>query len=66
MENMNSRGGVRPGAGRKSKGLNPRVQLSCLVSPENKEYIQTLAHKKDVSISDLMEEIIHFHRGLEL
>ena len=59
---MENRGGSRTGAGRKSKGSEPRVQLSCLISKENKSYIYEKAKDTGLSNSDVINTIIDIFR----
>lgn len=51
-----SKGGARPGAGRKATGRNPRKKVSIMISctPEEKEKIIKLAEEKNVTISKLV------------
>lgn len=55
-----NRGGAREGSGRKCKGKSPRVQLSCLVKPEIKEYIQIRAKEAGLSNSDIVNRIVEY------
>ncbi len=56
-----NRGGARQGAGRKSKGNSPRVQLSILIDKELKDYIQVKSKESGISNSDMMEKIMLFY-----
>lgn len=51
-----SKGGARPGAGRKATGRNPRKKVSIMISctPEEKEKIIKLAEEKNCTISQLI------------
>lgn len=59
----NKRGGVRVGAGRKTKGNKPRVQFSCTMSLENKEYLQKSASFAGLSVSDFLSEVVEYYRN---
>lgn len=55
---MENRGGRRIGAGRKSKGAEPRVQFSCLLSEKNKGFIKLQSQETGLSNSDVINTII--------
>lgn len=59
---MENRGGYRAGAGRKSKGAEPRIQFSCLLSEQNKEFIKRQAQETGLSNSDVINIIIDAYR----
>lgn len=62
---MENRGGARIGAGRKTKGDKPRVQFSCMMSVENKEYLQNCATFAGVSVSDFLDILLDNYRQKE-
>ena len=58
MEKIETRGGARPGSGRKSASQEEkRVQISISVSPETKTMIQELRMRK-VKVGQVMDELI--------
>lgn len=59
---MENRGGSRIGAGRKSKGSEPRVQFSCLLSEKNREFIKSQSQEAGISNSDVINTIIDIFR----
>ena len=58
MDKIETRGGSRPGSGRKSASQEEkRVQISISVSPETKTMIQELRRRK-VKIGPVVDELI--------
>jgi len=58
MDKIETRGGLRPGSGRKSASQEEkRVQISISVSPETKTMIQELRRRK-VKIGQVVDELI--------
>lgn len=55
-------GGTRSGAGRKSKGAEPRVQFSCLLSEQNRNFIKSQSQETGLSNSDVINTIIEIFR----
>lgn len=58
----NTWGGTRSGAGRKSKGMGPRVQFSCLLSEQNRNFIKSQSQETGLSNSDVINTIIEIFR----
>lgn len=58
----NTWGGTRSGAGRKSKGSEPRVQFSCLLSEQNRNFIKSQSQETGLSNSDVINTIIEIFR----
>ena len=58
MERMDSRGGRREGAGRKTVGKAPRVPLSARVEPATLERIAELAEAQGVSKGVMIDKIM--------
>lgn len=58
----NTWGGTRSGAGRKSKGAEPRVQFSCLLSEQNRDFIKSQSQETGLSNSDVINTIIEIFR----
>lgn len=58
MDKIETRGGSRPGAGRKAASLDKkRVQISISVSPETKRMIEELRRNK-VKVGQVVDELI--------
>lgn len=58
MEKIETRGGARPGSGRKSASQDEkRVQISISVSPQTKEMIQEMRRKK-LKVGQIVDELI--------
>lgn len=58
MAKIETRGGARPGSGRKSASQEEkRVQISISVSPQTKSRIQELRRRK-VKVGKLVDELI--------
>ena len=58
MDKIETRGGSRPGCGRKSASQEEkRVQISISVSPQTKSRIQELRRRK-VKVGKLVDELI--------
>ena len=55
-----SRGGVRPGAGRKSKGQTEA--FGCRMKVENKEYLKKLAAERGITATEVLETIIERYK----
>lgn len=53
-------GGIRPGAGRKSKGQTET--FGCRMKVENKEYLKKLAQDRGVTVTEVLEDIIERHK----
>lgn len=53
-----SRGGARPGAGRKAL-VDKRVVLSCRVTPSTKEKLQDIAKETGESIGTVIDVILN-------
>ena len=59
MEKIETRGGSRPGCGRKpAVQEKKRIQLSISVSPETKRMIDEM-RKRKVKIGQVVDEVIH-------
>ena len=59
MDKIETRGGSRPGSGRKpSVQEKKRIQISISVSPETKRRIGELREKK-VKVGQVVDELIH-------
>ena len=58
MDKIETRGGARPGAGRKTASLyKKRIQISISVSPETKRMIDELRRRK-VKVGQIVDELI--------
>lgn len=58
MEKIETRGGARPGSGRKPASLEKkRIQISISVSPRTKEMIDDMRRKK-VKVGQVVDELI--------
>ena len=58
MEKIETRGGARPGSGRKPSSLEKkRVQVSISVSPQTKRMIDELRERK-VKVGQVVDELI--------
>lgn len=53
-------GGIRPGAGRKSKGQTEA--FGCRMKVENKGYLKKLAEDRGVTVTEVLEDIIEKHK----
>ena len=59
MDKIETRGGSRPGSGRKS--VNPkvkRVQTTISVAPETRDKIRFLAKKKNIRIGRIIDQVV--------
>ena len=59
MDKIETRGGSRPGSGRKS--INPstkRVQTTISVAPETRDKIRFLAKKKNIRIGRIIDQVV--------
>lgn len=57
MEKIETRGGSRPGSGRKSASQEKRGQISISVSPETRRMIEELRRRK-VKVGQVVDELI--------
>lgn len=59
MIGKETRGGSRPGSGRKSASQEEkRVQISISVSPQTKSRIQELRRRRKIKVGRLVDELI--------